>query len=97
MNEPVFNRADAVTRFLELVPRVGWTQAVAGVAARHGVSTHAIKQAIVASAVREYLHAVGLTHEPACSVVIAAAAKYRLTTDELQSAIDEHLLSMELL
>lgn len=97
MNEPVFNRADAVAHYLMVAQRVGVKLAVEATAARYGVCTDAIRRAVVATAVREYLHAVGLTHEPALSVVIAAAAKFRITTDELQGAIDEHLLSVEAL
>jgi hypothetical protein len=95
--EQSFDRAGAVARYLELVPRVGPRLATAGAAAQFGVCTDAIRRAVVSTAVREHLHAVGLTHEPALSVVIAAAAKFRLTTDELQCAIDDHQLSMEAL
>lgn len=97
MNEPVFNRADAVALYLMLIPRVGAKLAVMGAAARFGVCTEAIRRAITATAVREYLHAVGLSHEPAINVVIAAANKFSISTDALYSAIDEHLLSVEAL
>lgn len=97
MNEPVFNRADAVALYLTMVPRVGVKLAVMGAAARFGVCTDAIRRAVTSTAVREYLHAVGLSHEPALNIVIAAAKKFSISTDALQSAIDEHLLSVEAL
>ena len=100
--ESTFDRAAAVAYYLDLVQRSGHTVnprvvAISGTAYRFGVCKDAVLRAVLATAVREYLHAVGLTHEPALSVAIAAAAKFSLTTDELQCAIDDHLTSMEAL
>lgn len=97
MNELAFNREAAVAHYLAIVQHVDRADAIQETAASFGVFVDAIRIGIINAAVRDYLHAVGLTHEPAFSVVIAAAAYYRLTTDELQCAIDEHLLSVELL
>lgn len=93
--EQSFDRAAAVAHYLVLLERMDRADAITGAASQFGVCVDAIRIAFTAAAVREYLHALGLTHEPALEVLIAAARKFHIPTEVLQSAVDEHLLSME--
>lgn len=62
--EQSFNRAAAVAEFLVLVERMSPMDALRGAAANRGVFPGEISRAVMSAAVREYLHAVGLTHDP---------------------------------
>jgi len=93
--EQSFDRAAAVAQFLVLVERVSPMDALRGVAASFGVFPGEVSRAVMSAAIREYLHALGLTHEPALEVLIAAAKKFHIKLPSLQAAVDEHLLSME--
>lgn len=93
----IYSRRQIASLFCSMVAQHPRRHAIEMTAVLFGQSAETVERVLVDAAVTEYLHAVGLTHEPALSVVIAAAAKYRLTTDELQVAIDDHLLSVEVL
>lgn len=95
--EQSFDRAAAVAHFLVLAERMTPMEALRGAAATFGVFPGEVARAVMGAAVREYLHALGLTHEPALEVLIAAAKKFHIKLPSLQSAVDEHLLSVEAL
>jgi len=68
---------------------------VALIASLYHCSERMVLEVVTARAVCEYLHALGITHEPALEVLIAAARKFHIPTEALQLAVDEHLLSVE--